>query len=622
MSENKKKLFEEFPPISTEAWEEKIHKDLKGADYDKKLVWKTLEGFNVKPYYRSEDLENLSHINYFPGSFPYVRGKNTNDNNWFVRQDIKVDNTTEANKKALDILMKGVNAIGYNIDDKKEIKSDEFEALLKDICLSVIETNFECGHKSHDILKWFVSYVKDNNLNTEEIQGSVDFDPLGRLTLRGNFCESADHSFNKAKELIELGKDLPNFKNILVHGNYFHNSGSSIVQELAFSLATGAEYLYHLTQKGVSVDDVAPKIKFKFSVGANYFMEIAKLRAAKMLWSKIVESYNPCCQKKAKMNIHCETSKWNLTVYDPHVNMLRSTTEAMSAALGATDSLTVLPFDISHKESSDFSERIARNTQTVLKEEAYFDKIVDPSAGSYYIENLTDSIAESAWELFKAVEDKGGYIEAFKAGFVQEKINETAKKRDMNIATRKDILLGTNQFPSFSESYKGEIKSDVVERKSDKVENAIAEPLVIYRGAMAFEEIRLRTEKAEKTPKVFMLTYGNLAMRKARATFACNFFACAGFEVVDNFGFKTVDEGINATLEANADIVVICSSDDEYATIVPEIYEKLNGKAITVVAGYPKDCIDDLKAKGITNFIHVKSNVLEILSNFQNQMNL
>ncbi|MCK4661820.1 MAG: acyl-CoA mutase large subunit family protein [Bacteroidales bacterium] len=624
MSDNKNinRLFNEFPPVSTKDWETKINQDLKGADYEKKLVWKTLEDINVKPYYRSEDLENLKHLEFFPGDFPFIRGNKTDNNDWYIRQDIIVDNANDANKKALKILNRGVNSIGFVFNNFETFSKNDFNKLLNDIHINSIEINFIAGHYSVEILRWLIEKIKNEKLNPDEIIGSVDFDTIGVLTLKGNFCKSDEFSFNYAKELIEIGKELPNFKNIVIHGDYFHNSGSSIVQELGFSLAVGCEYLYQLTKRGISIDDIAPKFKFQFAVGSNYFMEIAKLRAARMLWAKIIECFSPCCQEKAKMNIHCETSQWNKTIYDPYVNMLRSTTESMSAALAGTDSLTVLPFDKAYSEPSDFSERIARNTQIVLKEEAYFNKVIDPSAGSYYIEKLTDSIVEQSWKLFCEVEENGGYVEAFKKGFIQNEIKKITQKRDLNIATRKEIFLGTNQFPNFDETLKIEIPDSVIIPKSAKAENAITEPLIPYRGTQAFEILRQKTEKSGKRPKTFMFTYGNLAMRKARATFSCNFFACAGFEVVDNSGFKTIDEGIKASIDNKADIVVICSSDDEYKEIVPEIYNKLKDKAIIVVAGYPKNIVDELKSKGIKNFIHVKSNILETLSDLQKQLGI
>jgi methylmalonyl-CoA mutase len=292
----------------------------------------------------------------------------------------------------------------------------------------------------------------------------------------------------------------------------------------------------------------------------------------------------------------------------------------MSAIIGGTNSLTVRPFNAMFEDATNFSERIARNQQLLLKEESHFDKIVDPSAGSYYIENLTNSIAEQAWKLFLQVDEMGGFIQAFKKGFVQDKIKETARKRDMDIATRKEILLGTNQYPNFNEFILKEIKPEVFHTEDQTNGHALAETLKPYRGAMAFEVLRYKTDKFAlrvNRPQVFMFTYGSMAMRRGRSQFSSNFFACAGFEVIDNNGFKTVDEGVKATINSKAEIVVVCAADDDYPVIAPEIVEKIGDRAIVVVAGYPKESIDELKSIGIKHFIHLKSNVLETLREFQ-----
>ncbi len=629
------KLFEEFPPVSTKEWEEKILADLKGADYEKKLVWRTIEGFSVQPYYRAEHLENLKYLKYFPGEFPYVRGNKVKSNTWYVRQDIDANDIAEANKKALDILMKGVDSIGFDLTCKEKFSNSEFEILLNDIHLESIELNILGATAAHPFIDFLNAKIQSENINKNEVKGSVGFDPMAHLSLNGNFCKAQDEVFETAKELIEKAKDLPDFRVIGVNGEMFNNAGATIVQELAFALAMGNQYLNLLTEKGLDIDTVAQNIKFNFGVSSNYFMEIAKFRAARMLWAKIVEAYKPGNLEVAKMNIHAVTSKFNQTIYDPYVNMLRGTTESMSATIAGVDSLTVIPFNKAFEEATVFSDRIARNTQIILKEESYLDKIIDPAGGSYYIENLTNSIAEYAWKLFREIEEKGGYVEAFKGGFIQEQVNESANKRNLNLATRRDILLGTNQYPNALEKADAKITADVVTSKSSKKDDAIAEPIKPYRGAEQMELLRLKTEKAKsarlsaeqaglaggETPKVFLLTIGDLTMRKARAGFASGFFACAGFEVIDNPGFDSVDEGVNAAMEQKANIVVICSSDDEYTEVAPAVLEKLGDKVITVIAGYPKS-IDDLKSKGIKHFIHMKSNLIETLEGFQKELGI
>ncbi len=615
----KQKLFQEFPPISSKEWQDKITTDLKGADFEKKLVWRTIEGFSVQPYYRAEHLENLNHLKYVPGEFPYVRGNKAKCNSWFIRQNIDATDAKVANEKALDVLMKGVDSLGFDTCCKSEYSNEEFKTWLKDISIADIEVNVTDATAAHPFVDFLKAKIEAENIDKNEIKGSVGFDPMAHLTLNGNFCKAQSDVFDTAKELIEKAKDLPKFRTIGVNGEMFTNAGATIVQELAFALAMGNQYLNLLTEKELDIDTVAENIKFNFGVSTNYFMEIAKFRAARMLWSKIVAAYEPNNLEVAKMNIHAATSKFNQTVYDPYVNMLRGTTESMSATIAGVDSLSVTPFNKAFESSTEFSDRIARNTQILLKEESYFDKIADPSGGSYYIENLTHSVAEHAWKLFQDIEAKGGYVEAFKAGFIQDQVTESANKRNLNIATRREILLGTNQYPNALEK----VETNITEKccTSTKRDDAIAEPIKPFRGSEQMELLRLKTDRAEETPKVFLLTIGDLTMRKARAGFASGFFACAGFEMIDNLGFKSVEEGVKAAMDQKASIVVVCSSDDEYTEAAPAVLEQLGGKAITVVAGYPKS-VDELKAKGLKHFIHMKSNLIETLQGFQNELGI
>ena len=624
MAEKYIKLFEEFPPISNEQWKEKVVTDLKGADFDRKLVWRTNEGFAVQPFYRQDDLQKLDYLDTLPGEFPYVRGTKTNNNDWYVRQNIVVKDLEEANKNALDILMKGVTSLGFVFKECNGLAVGGLDILLKDICLESVEVNFVCRCNTCKIVDAFADYVSAGPWNPENVVASVAYDPFGNYLLYGRFKNGLDHVLSQAKNLIEKTSDLKKYRVLAVNGKNFGNAGASVVQELAFSLTQGAEYLSSLTDAGMAVEDVARNIKFNLSVSANYFMEIAKFRAGRLLWAQIVKAYEPKCECGCKMFVHAETGAWNKTVYDPYANMLRTQTEAMSAALGAVDSITVSPFNEIYEDTTEFSDRIARNQQLLLKEESSFDKIVDPSAGSYYIEELTASIADEAWKLFLEVQEKGGFLAAAKEGFIQATVKEMATKRDLKVATRRENILGTNQFPNFTESLENEMDASLFEVQDLTAEDADIETLKPYRGAMAFESLRAATDvyaKDNKRPMAFMLTIGNLAFRKARAQFSCNFFAVAGYEVVDNNGFKTVEEGVTAAKEAGADIVVICSSDDEYVELAPATFDLIKDDAIFVVAGAPA-CADDLKAKGIENFIHVKSNVLEELKNYQSKLGI
>lgn len=613
-------MFSEFPPIATEKWEEVINKDLKGADYEKKLVWKTIEGFKVKPYYRAEDLEHLEYLDSNPAEKPYTRGKRADNNVWDIRQDIRCEDLSKANAMALDAIKRGANSLGFCVC--KADSTEKLQQLLKGIDLEAVKINFNGSKDMASTLKQYVEVVKANGYDPKKVAGSANYDPHSQALLHGSYAESEEGSYAKAKELVDYAKaNLPMFRVLTINGRHLHNAGSNLVQELGFALASANDLLAHLTDMGCKVEDVATSIAFSFATGSNYFMEIAKIRAARLLWSKIVEQYQPQCDCATKMFITATSSVWNKSIYDPYVNMLRTTTETMSAAIAGVDAISVLPFDSAYKEADDFGHRIARNQQILLKEESYLDKIVDPAAGSYYIENLTNSIAQYAWELFMTVENRGGYGQAIREGYIQAEVERIAQQRDMDIATRKTTLLGTNQYPNLIEKMGDKIEKESAYccggRCQSEREGGI-KVLRMYRGAEAFEQLRLATEKSGKRPKVFLLTYGNLAMRKARSGFATNFFGVAGYEIVDNAGFKSAEEGVKAAIEAQADVVVMCSSDDEYAEIAEKVCNGLKGKVKSIVlAGYPKEMVETYRSYGVDEFIHVKTNALECLSNFQ-----
>lgn len=630
MADSKQKLFSDFPSTSTEKWMEKVVADLKGADYEKKLVWKTNEGFKVKPFYRMEDIEELATINALPGEYPYLRGTKK-DNAWLVRQEIRVEDVKAANTKALDILSKGVDSLSFHIK-AKELSSEFIETLLDGICATAVELNFStCQGHVVKLAELLVSYFNKKDYDVKTLRGSINFDYFDKMLAKGKEKGDMVHT---AKALLEAIQPLPHYRVLNVNAITLNNAGAYISQELGYALAWGNEYMSQLTEAGIPAGFIAKRMKFNFGISSNYFMEIAKFRAARMLWANIVDLYKPesladCeskgpdgeCRCAGRMHIHAETSSYNLTVFDAHVNLLRTQTEAMSAALAGVDSMTVVPFDKAYQVSDDFSERIARNQQLLLKEESHFDKVVDPAAGSYYIETLTVSIAQQAWDIFLKVQEAGGFYAALKAGSVQKDINETGKNRLKAVAQRKEILLGTNQYPNFTEvaNDKQPVECKCCCGGSQDVCEKDVDTLNFDRAASQFEALRLQTEASGKRPKAFMLTIGNLAMRQARAQFSCNFFACAGYEVIDNLGFSTVDEGVEAAMTAKADIVVLCSSDDEYAEYAVPALKALNGRAVFVVAGAPANA-DELKAAGIENFINVRSNVLDTLKAYNSQL--
>ncbi len=609
------KLFSDFDPISTEQWEEVIQKDLKGADYEKKLVWKTIDGLKIKPYYRSEDLEELSYLEVNPNEFPYVRGQKTECNNWEIRQGFVAKDPALTNKQIKEALVKGVTSIGIKICRKDIDSRDKFLDIIKGIDFTKIPAHLRTGKASYE----FVTYLSEElkKLGAEKkAKGTIGYDPLGHLTCKGSFYQNEDEDFKKLEQLVkEAGTSLPGFKVVGVNGSNFGNAGASVTQELAYALSVGNDYMARLTDQGIPAHIAANSIHFIFSTGNNYFMELAKFRSVRLLWSTILKQYGLSNEQCSAAYIHAETQSFNKTCYDPHVNILRATTECMSAVLGGVDSFQVAPFDAVYTSTSDFSERIARNIQIILKEEAYFNKTVDPGAGSYYIENLTDSIARHAWDFFIKIEGAGGYLEAFKQGIIQSSINEIVEKRKAMVATGREAMLGTNQYPNSEEKINNKIDETNVFESQGPKNFIIAQPLRPIRAAQPFEELRLRTENHHHTPNVFLFTYGNPVMRKARASFSSGFFACAGYKIIDNLGFCSVEEGMEEIKKQNPDIIVACSSDEEYAELAPTIKKHLDKNKLLVVAGAPQ-CMEELKKKGIEHFIHMRSNMLETLLEF------
>ena len=610
----REKLFTEFPPVPTEKWEEVITADLKGADYERKLVWRTGEGFNVRPYYRAENLEGIQFLGSQAGEFPFVRGTRTH-NRWHVHQTVAVEGPKEANAEALKLLNSGVDSLGFSIA-KEGFTAADLDELLREISIPAVELTF-CGVQTGNVAGLVLDKLEKEGLMADA-HVAFCIDPLVKgLSQKGDFCSpDGEKCFAKIVSLIERTREYKHIRIVTVSAGIFSNAGSTIVEELAFALSAGNDYLARLTDAGVDADTAARKLRFSFSVTSNYFMEIAKFRAARMLWANIVKGYAPAKNCACKMMIHARTADWNQTVYDPYVNMLRGTTEAMSATIAGVHSLEVTPFDAAFENPTEFSKRIARNVELLLKNESHFDQVVDPAGGSYYVENLTQSIAAEAWKLFLEIEEKGGYTAAYKAGFVKERIAASAAAKDKAIATRRQTLLGANQYPNFTEVADKAITAEAVTRKQ-----AEGNTLAPYRGAMAFEEMRLHVDRSGKQPKAFMLTCGSLAMARARAQFSCNFFGCAGIRVQDNTIFKSIEEGAKAALESKAEIVVVCAADDDYAEAAPKVKELLGGKAILVVAGAPA-CMPELEAQGITNFINVKSNVLETLKFYLKEMGI
>lgn len=571
-------LLQEFPPVSTESWEAVIRKDLKGADYAKKLVWQTEEGLAVKPYYRAEDLAGLDYRNAPPGTFPYVRGTCATGD-WRIREEIDEVDAGKANHAACRAVVSGAEEIAFcNV----EIKSaSELKILLAN--LPEIPVHFQSADDS--LLRLLIQKKPLSLVTTGR-------DPFTNLTF--------------AAEIIPV--EPLTLVPFTIHGEEFEESGATAVQEVGFTLAAGIDFLAAMQSAGRDTNNAAASITFSFAIGSSYFFQIAKLRAFRMLWALAVESFGGN-RESAKARIHARTSRWNETIYDPHVNILRATTEAMSAAIGGADSISVAPFDECYKSPDEASRRMARNVQILLKEEALLGRVSDPGGGSYCIEAITDLIARQAWKAMQEIEAAGGYQKAQADDYVSRALAQSLAAKEKAVLHRRRIFTGTSQHANLSEK--------ALERIDP------SRPGRTRRGADMYERLRLRTEnaaaKSGKTPRVLLAEIGDVKMRSARSHFAANFFGCAGFEIKTQH-FDKVD-GIAGS---EVDIIVLCSSDPEYPLLAAALIARLTllkRRTPVIVAGYP-DSVEQLIALGVADFIHVRSNPIELLTKWQQQLGI
>ncbi len=575
-------LLEEFPPVSTAEWEAAIARDLKGADYEKRLIWRSEEGLAVKPYYRAEDLKGLANVDAPPGAFPYRRGGRTTGD-WQIREEIDAADVESANRAACDAIAAGAEEIAFS--GLLVERASELDVLLAN--LDEIPIHFErAGERLVRLLAEWIG--------------------KGRTAARISTGCAAPASIGFAAEVIGAAPDR--FVPFTVHGEAFEEAGATAQEEVGFTLAAGVDFVAAMQKRGANVKRAAAALEFSFAMGSNYFFQIGKLRAFRMVWARAIESFGET-RSGARARIAARTSRWNKTVYDPHVNILRATTEAMAAVLGGADSVTVAPFDACYKRPDKASRRLARNTQLLLRHEAWMGRVADAAGGSYYVEALTDFLAREGWKRMQEIEARGGYRKAQADGSIAQALERSMATREKAVALRRRVLVGTNQFANPAERALGRVET--VRMNETR------------RGAQPYEELRLRTERHAAltglTPRVLLAEVGDVKMRMARSNFAANFFACAGFETVTR-RFRKATE----IAAADGDLIVLCSADAEYAAIAAELMPKLRELRPTtpvIVAGTPEDA-EQLAAAGIADFVHVRSNPVEVLTKWQERMGI
>lgn len=612
-----KKLFAEFAPVSKQAWVDKATEDLKGADFEKKLVWRTDERFNIQPFYTAEDMDGRGVASNLSKAF--ARDENATGARWWVNYaEVVVDNEADANKTAIENLEeRGADGIIFNLNEKEDV---DFETLLKGVELTCCAVSFKNAKCASHLAEGYFAYLAKKGTDLAKITGYIYNDPVAVWNTTGK-----EPCYKCLAKTIKTTSAAPHFYGMTVNSVPFVNAGSNYTQEIAFTLAKLTDCIDKLEAEGVTAKEVFENAMPIMGMNTDYFFEIAKFRAVRALWIELEALYNTGLDPKS-VKIGAESSVWAVAKYDPYVNMLRSTTEGMSAVLGGVDALSIAPYDSTFENPTSFSSRIALNISHLLKEESYFDKVVDPAAGSYYIENLTDTLIAKALELFKATEAAGGYTAQFAAGEIQKQIGEVRASKRKDIGSRKRVYVGVNRYPNTKETLDD---PQCCGGKKCKAPAEGLELLPCQHAAKPFECLRQRTEMYAKEhgrrPRVFLAGYGNPAMRTARAMFAGDFFGAASFEILPDVTYPDAATAGKESAKADADIVVICSSDDDYvasaADFAREFKAAANGKTL-VLAGYPADIVDDLKAAGVDDFIHVRVNALDALNGYQEKLGI
>jgi methylmalonyl-CoA mutase len=660
------RLLEEFPPVGYGEWHRLVESELKGAPFEKRMFTPTHEKITLHPIYRPEDVAALPHLGSYPGFAPFVRGGQASGyaaQPWAISQEITCSSPAEFNHTARNSLDKGLNALnivvdkatrnGYDPDWAKteDVGSgglsiatvDDLDRALEGIDLAKTTLFIRSGASALPIAALLAALARERKKAPAALRGCIEMDPLGVMAHEGTLPQSLEGAYREMEIVLHwAAANAPRLQTVCVHSRSWHEAGGHAAQELAFALATGVEYLRQMNRRGLETSTVAPRLRFAMTVGTNFFMQIAKLRALRMLWSRVV-SVAGGNEEAQKLSLHVRTSKWNKTVLDAHTNLLRTTVEALAGVLGGCDSMQVGAFDEAGRPSDDFSRRIARNIQLILEKECELGRVTDPAGGSWYVETLTAELAAKAWSIFQEVERVGGMESALRAGLPQKAVAATARERIKAVHHRREAIVGVNQFANAKESplarpvaeteafyklrvlqvelYRTRMEDAENENVLQKLTNVISVdskrvfeacidaaaagatlgeiaravriherpctpivPVQITRAAVGFERLRAAmdryaaSQKGER-PRVFLCNMGTPKDYRARADFSRGFFAVGGYEVISSEGFRAPEDAAKAYAKSQAKIAVICSTDDKYPIVVPLLIEAIRAQS-------------------------------------------
>jgi methylmalonyl-CoA mutase len=676
-ADDKGRLLSEFPAPSLDAWREEVVRLLKGIPFEKKMLTATYEGITLQPMYTAEDTKNLPFMDTLPGQWPYLRGTEPlgkRVNGWLVAQELPFPDPKDFNEALRHDLDRGQNAVCIILDGAGRWGLDADQADLEMVgqegtsistfadAVQAIEginpaapTMVVGGAGSVPAAALVVAAMKAKDTDLSNASLTLGNDPLGFLAQNGQLPMSINEAFDGLASLTNWAmSSAPKAKTLVACGFPYFEAGANAVQQLAFTLSSAVTALRAMEARGISIEDATSRIVFRLKVGGHFFMEIAKLRAMRVLWAQVARACG-ASDKAAKICLQAKNGRINKTQFDPHVNILRGTTEAFAAIAGGADSLHIGSFDeVLGGPPSELGRRVARNTQIMLREESKLDHVVDLAGGSWAVETLTHQLIVAAWKLFQEVDAMGGLQEALEKGFVQKSILDVANARRKAVAARTDVIVGINQYPNALEempeqktvdhaaikaklgakasatrtgqakskdfgalvdaapkSTLGEISKAIGRSGSIKVE-----PLAAFRTAEAFESLRKAMIKARKgKTDVFLANLGPIGAYMPRLDFTRAFFQVGGFTVDDKSWFKTPDEAAKAAIASGAPIVVAVGLDDTYAQQAVGLAKavKAGGAKTMLVAGFLKDHADAFKAAGVDDFVHIKSDAHAVL---------
>jgi len=662
-----------FAPATKSEWLAKVEADLKGQPVAK-LQSTIPGGLVLEPLYMAEDVQDLRPVG-LPGVYPYVRGTSP-VGSWVLQQEYEDPRPSVCRELIRRDLERGAEGVWLRLGPRRGCRVltvAELDDLLGAVDLSRVSVSVDGGADALAVASGFLVLAKRRGVAHETLEGSFCFDPVGLLAGEGRIEGGPRARFGELCDLASwCAVHAPGLRAVHVSSDPYDGGGASAAQEIAYTLATGIEYLRQLTNAGMSVEAAARQIGFSYAVSGDFFTQIAKLRAARGLWAKVVTTAGgePAA---AAMQVHARTSRFTKTQRDPWVNMLRATAECTAAALGGAQSIATLPFDCAIGPASELAQRVARNTQIVLREESHLDAVADPAGGSWFVERLTTELARAAWAEVRSIEEVGGIVKALGSGRIVDAIRDVAEARRLDLATRKTPIVGVSEFPSLREApvEREPVRNEEISRlvqssldsldptahrdnfielartvnDSERGQGALtraslaavtagadlysvatvlrhgqpdfhAEPIEQWRAAELWEHLRDRTSSSPERPKAFLANLGPIPSHRARSTWAQNLLAAAGLDAITNDGFADAEALAAAWKESSAALAVICGSDRDYETMLDPAVAALKtaGCPLLLLAGRRAEREAALRESGVSDFVFVGADVFGVMT--------